>query len=123
PDPAQYDAVITAISTENEARDHDVIICADEGARADVSQFRGRCLTDVIDFHQPNPRTVVLASDDRRVGSGNQCRANRRFETMCGGWNWGRRASLQAGTTPIWPVIVNHGYKARRTMKLQNGIL
>ena len=50
---------------------------ADKGARADIGQFRGRCLIEVVDFNQGYTRGVILASHDRRIRSGSQGRMNR----------------------------------------------
>ena len=68
-DTTDYYSVIGGVAAEEEARNHDVVVRADEGARAQVGQFRANSLVEVVDFNQGHPRAVILPSHDRRIRS------------------------------------------------------
>ena len=59
-DTAHHDPVIAVVTAQHEARDHDVVPCADKGSRANIGQLRRNCLTEVVNFNQATPEVLFL---------------------------------------------------------------
>ena len=77
PDRAHQHLTARAIlGSGNKSTDHHVFSRVHESARADVRQLRVRPRFQVVRFHQPDARPVVLPADDGGVSAGRQRRHN-----------------------------------------------
>src|SRR5205823_11251388 len=105
--------------TQDESRNNAVARrAANEAARADVRQFRGSRLIEIVNLDQADAGRVVIATDDSRVGTGRQRNIDGGFTIV------GRRdaARLDLRFLRIAPVVVYDGLERALAVQLEDRI-
>ena len=89
-----------------------------ETTGADIPQFRGCGVVEIVDFDEANAGRAALAKDDSGVRTGRQRNIDRRFQIVS------RRdaACLDLGLLGIAPIIVGDCLERTRAVQFENRI-